>query len=233
MKYYNNIFITSTGTNLGKTYCTVEIIKKLIKNNVDVNVFKPILSGFNKNKIADSDSYKILEAKGISPNLENIKSITPWIFQQPIAPRVAARKEKKSLIYDEVVKWAKNKIKNSNNQSVNIFEGAGGLMVPIESTKTILDLIEDIESKVILVTGNYLGSISHTLSAIRNIQQRNIDLLNVIINNKNVSNIDINDTLKELKISLKNKILLRKINVNDNYNNKSFKKIIKDIVNIF
>ena len=106
-------------------------------------------------------------------------------------------------------------------------------MVPIESTKTILDLIEDIESKVILVTGNYLGSISHTLSAIRNIQQRNIDLLNVIINNKNVSNIDINDTLKELKISLKNKILLRKINVNDNYNNKSFKKIIKDIVNIF
>ena len=64
-----NIFITSTGTNLGKTYCSVEIIKKLIENNIDVNVFKPILSGFNKGRITESDSYKILQAKGIKTNI--------------------------------------------------------------------------------------------------------------------------------------------------------------------
>ena len=233
MKKNKNIFITSTGTNLGKTYCSVEIIKKLIENNIDVNVFKPILSGFNKGRITESDSYKILQAKGINPNLEKIKLITPWIFKQPSAPTVAAKKEKKKLIYSQVLKWAKIKIENADEGVINIFEGAGGLMVPIEATKTILDLIEDIDSKVILDAGNYLWSISHTISAIRNIQQRNIDIINVIINNREISDIDINDTLDLLKTSLENKIPFRKVNMNDNYSSKSFNIIMEDIKNTF
>ena len=46
-----NIFITSTGTNLGKTYCTIEILKELINRKVMVNAYKPILSGFDFNDI--------------------------------------------------------------------------------------------------------------------------------------------------------------------------------------
>ena len=58
-----NVFITSTGTSLGKTYCSVEILKELAKRKIEVNGFKPILSGFNFNNIDDSDSYKILETR--------------------------------------------------------------------------------------------------------------------------------------------------------------------------
>ena len=48
-----------------------------------------------------------------------------------------------------------------------LFEGAGGVFVPIEKNKTIFDLIKDTNSFVILVVGNYLGSISHTMALLK------------------------------------------------------------------
>ena len=55
----NSFFITSTGTNIGKTYCAVEIIKALIKKKIEVNPFKPILSSINIRKIDKKDRSKI------------------------------------------------------------------------------------------------------------------------------------------------------------------------------
>ena len=64
-----NIFITSTGTNIGKTYCTVEILKEMLNRKVLFNAYKPILSGFNISNIKDSDSYKILKIKNKEPKI--------------------------------------------------------------------------------------------------------------------------------------------------------------------
>ena len=58
-----SIFITSTGTEIGKTYCTVRIIKELVRRNYRTQAFKPILSGFRKENIEESDSFKILKAQ--------------------------------------------------------------------------------------------------------------------------------------------------------------------------
>ena len=165
-----NIFITSTGTNIGKTYCTVEILKEMLYRKVLFNAYKPILSGFNISNIKDSDSYKILKTNNKEPKIEDIKEISPWLFEKPIAPSIAAKKENKSLKYNDVLEWC---LKKSDNKIINIFEGAGGLLVPIEKTKTILDLMKDLNSKVVLVVGNYLGSVSHTISAIQNLQYAN------------------------------------------------------------
>ena len=46
-----NIFITSTGTNIGKTYCNVEILKEMLHRKVLFNAYKPILSGFHTSNI--------------------------------------------------------------------------------------------------------------------------------------------------------------------------------------
>ena len=62
-----NIFITSTGTNIGKTYCTVEILKEMLHRKILFNAYKPILSGFNNFKFKDSDSYKILKTYNKEP----------------------------------------------------------------------------------------------------------------------------------------------------------------------
>ena len=77
MSKNKNIFITSTGTNIGKTYCTVEILKEMLHRKVLFNAYKPILSGFNISNIEDSDSYKILNINNKEPNIEDIRKITP------------------------------------------------------------------------------------------------------------------------------------------------------------
>ena len=121
MKNNNSIFISSTGTEIGKTYCFIEIIKKLIKKKKNINIYKPIISGFDIKKIEETDSYKILEANNYIPNIENVIKISPWSFKAPLAPSVAAKKENKNLIYTEVLKWTKKKILNSKNNIINIF----------------------------------------------------------------------------------------------------------------
>ena len=117
-----NIFITSTGTNIGKTYCTVEILKEMLHRKVLFNAYKPILSGFDIYNIKDSDSYKILKTNNKEPEIEDIKEISPWLFEKPIAPSIAAKKENKSLKYNDVLEWC---LKKSDNNIINIFEGAG------------------------------------------------------------------------------------------------------------
>ena len=223
-----NIFITSTGTNIGKTYCTVEILKGMLHRKVLFNVYKPILSGFDIYNIKDSDSYKILKTKNKEPEIEDIKEISPWLFEEPLAPSIAAKKENKSLKYNDVLEWC---LKKSDNNIINIFEGAGGLLVPIEKIKTLLDLMKDLNSKVVLVVGNYLGSVSHTLSAIQNLQHANLQIINIIIN-KNINNddIDIKDTESLLRSSINKEIIIRKVNYGDNYKSISLKKITEDII---
>ena len=160
--------------------------------------------------------------------IKDIKEITPWLFERAIAPSIAAIKENKSLKYNDVLEWC---LKKSNNEIINIFEGAGGLLVPIEKTKTILDLMKDLNSKVVLVVGNYLGSVSHTLSAIQNLQHTNLQIINIIINeNINNDDIDIKDTESLLQSSIKKKIIIRKVNYSDTYQSISLKKITEDII---
>ena len=115
-----NIFITSTGTNIGKTYCTVEILKEILNRKVFFNAYKPILSGFNIFNIKDSDSYKILKTNNKKPKIENIREISPWLFEKAIAPSIAAKEEYKSLKYNDVLEWC---LKKSDNNIINIFEG--------------------------------------------------------------------------------------------------------------
>ena len=223
-----NIFITSTGTNIGKTYCTVEILKEMLHRKILFNAYKPILSGFDIYNIKDSDSYKILKTNNKEPEIEDIKEISPWLFEKPIAPSIAAKKENKSLKYNDVLEWC---LKKSDNNIINIFEGAGGLLVPIEKIKTLLDLMKDLNSKVVLVVGNYLGSVSHTLSAIQNLQHANLQIINIIIN-ENVNNygIDIKDTESLLRSSINKKIIIRKVKYGDKYKSISLKKITEDII---
>ena len=223
-----NIFITSTGTNIGKTYCTVEILKEMLNRKVLFNAYKPILSGFDIYNIKDSDSYKILKTNNKEPKIEDIREISPWLFEKPLAPSIAAKKENKSLKYNDVLEWC---LKKSNNKIINIFEGAGGLLVPLEKTKTILDLMKDLNSKVVLVVGNYLGSVSHTISAIQNLQYAKLQIINIIINKSiNSDDIDIKDTESLLRSSLNKKIIIRKVNYSDTYKNISLKKITEDII---
>jgi dethiobiotin synthetase len=172
-------FITSTGTNLGKTFVTEGILRYCINNNQDVSALKPIESGFDKNNLFSSDSAKILSAMNKKVDLDSVTSIAPWRFKDPVAPHEAAKIENSRIDYDEVLSFCKQ---YSSAQNRTLIEGAGGIMVPIENQKTTLDLIKDLNCGIILVVGSYLGTLSHTLTALKVCDYEGINVSCIVIN---------------------------------------------------
>ena len=108
-------------------------------------------------------------------------------------------------------------------------------MVPIDKKKTFVNLVEEFRMAIILVVGNYLGTISHTLSLLKNIEALNLDIINIVLNEgrRKDINININETGKLLKENISEKYKIRKIIKNSNKNDKSFKKIFEDIINYY
>ncbi len=233
MKKKNAFFVTSTGTELGKTFLAEKIISEFISRDISIDCYKPILSGFDKNNIESSDSAKLLLACKKKVTNSNIKKITPWLFETPVAPTIAAKLEKKKISYQSLKRWCLIK-KKSSNSSFILFEGAGGVMVPLEKHKTFIDLFEDISFPVVLLVGSYLGTISHTLSALDNLNKRNIKIINIVLNEGIKSNKKFfSQNLELLRSSIKNKTKIRTLSTNPGVRPQQIKLITNDIIRFF
>ncbi len=192
-------FITATGTDIGKTFIVEKICQQLIQDGKKVSAIKPIISGFNDDDL-NSDSAKILRVLGQNFTPENLNNISPYRFTAPLAPNIAASLENKNIDFSELVNLCQNKITlaKKNNQYL-LIEGAGGVMTPITDDKTFADLISALNIPAILVVGNYLGTISHTLTAIKAMQAYNIKISQLILNCRADDKIAVADNLKMLQ----------------------------------
>ena len=182
MKKY---FITSTGTDIGKTHFITSFIKEIIAYKKTVKAIKPILTGLDYDNIAESesDSANILKVLGKSVNLENIQEISPFTFKTPSSPDIAAKIEKKAEIdYKKLSDYCFNFLE-TGEEDYALIEGIGGIMVPINRHKTILDLIKELDIEIILICGNYLGTISHSLNVLEICQMNNLKVKMVFLNN--------------------------------------------------
>ncbi|UTO55782.1 dethiobiotin synthase [Neoehrlichia mikurensis] len=173
MKAY---FITSCGTNIGKTFITSTLCWHFSKNCKTVKAIKPIISGWEDNNL-ENDTIQILRSLCISPTQDNIEQVSPWRLKYPYAPNVSAKIEKVCLNYDNILNFCTMCLKYKCDYL--FIEGIGGVMSPITNNKTCLDLIRDLKINVILVIGAYLGSISHTLTALKTLQ--GIDNIKIIL----------------------------------------------------
>ena len=183
-------FVTATGTDIGKTFIVEKLCQELIKKGKKCNAIKPIISGFDIDDL-NNDSAKLLKILGKKNNLENINEISPWRFKKPLSPNIAANLEKKPINFSMLIKFCKKQIKQAKkNDEFLLIEGAGGIMTPISNNKTFLDLIEKLKIPVILVIGDYLGTISHSLTAIKVIEAKNIEIDHIIFNEKTKSTIN-------------------------------------------
>ncbi len=232
MKNKNSFFITSTGTEIGKTFITVKIIDYLIEKRFSVEAYKPVLSGFNNKNIKQADSAKLLNAMRKNVSMKNIRNITPWLFKKPLAPSIAAKYEKKSLSYKALIKWCIGKQKSSLSQYV-LFEGAGGVMVPLQKKNTFVDLFYDIKTPVLLVAGSYLGTISHTLSAVEALENKNVEIINIILNEGRKEDKTYSENLSLLKNSIRSRIIVRPFSYNSNLHDKQINLIANDIIKYF
>ncbi len=131
----------------------------------------------------DSDTARILRALGQEITPENINKITPWHFHDPVSPHLAAQAANREINFSELVTFCKKNITEAQtNSQTLLIESAGGIMTPITPCKTFLDLAFELEIPVLLLSANYLGSISHTLCAAKVLQDAKITIEKIIVN---------------------------------------------------
>ena len=153
------IFITGIGTDVGKTIASAIVVEAL-----EADYWKPIQAG----DIDNSDSHKI--QRYIS-NDKTVIHNNSYKLNTPASPHYAAEVDGTKI---ELAKIIEPKTDNHL-----VIEGAGGILVPLNDSDCIIDLIQK-DYKVIVVSRHYLGSINHTLLTIEALKNRKISVAGII-----------------------------------------------------
>jgi dethiobiotin synthetase len=172
------VFVTATGTDIGKTFVIAGLIRHYRGKGLPVSAIKPVVSGFDPDAAAGSDPGVLLAALGKPVTLEEIDRISPWRFTAGVSPDLAAKREGKTIDFSAVVDFSRRAMAVN---AMRFIEGVGGVMVPLDDRHTVLDWMTALKLPVIVVAGSYLGTISHTLTALHIIAGRNLSTAAVVV----------------------------------------------------
>ena len=171
------VFVTATGTGVGKTFVAVGLIRHLRGAGRAVDAIKPVVSGFDGGE--DSDPARLLAALGRSVSDEEVAQMSPWRFRAPLSPDMAARREQRAIAFAEVVEFCRGAM--AQRRGALLIEGIGGIMVPLDDRHSVLDLMSLLRIPIVLLAGSYVGTISHTLTSLEVLARRNLDIGAVVV----------------------------------------------------
>jgi dethiobiotin synthetase len=190
------IFITATGTDVGKTQVVASLVRQFRQMGRSVEAVKPIVSGYDPAQAAASDTGILISAMALPFSPESIDRVSPWRFRAALSPDLAARQEERAIDVDAVVAFCQNAI--SQRRDILLIEGVGGIMVPLDGHRTILDVMMAVQLPLILVTGSYRGAISHTLTALDSLFRRDMNVLATIVSETAGSPLPLDDVVSSI-----------------------------------
>jgi dethiobiotin synthetase len=190
------IFITATGTEVGKTQVVASLIRQFRQMGRSVEAVKPIVSGYDPAQAAASDTGILISALALPFSPESIDRVSPWRFRAALSPDLAARQEERTIDVDAVVTFCQNAI--SQRGDLLLIEGVGGIMTPLDGHRTSLDVMMALQLPLILVTGSYRGAISHTLTALDSLFRRDMNVLATIVSETPGSALALDDVVSAI-----------------------------------
>jgi dethiobiotin synthetase len=190
------LFVTATGTEIGKTFVTAGLVSALRQQGRAVDALKPVMTGYTPETAGASDAGVLLTALGRPVNEETIADIAPWRFTAPLSPDMAARREQREVAFDRLVAFCRERM--AARKDVLLIEGVGGVMVPLDDTHTVLDWMVALRIPVILVAGSYLGTISHTLTAFDVLRRNEVEVRAIVVNESPDSTVPLDDTIASI-----------------------------------
>ena len=186
------VFVTGIGTDVGKTFVTAALVRHFRKAGKMVDAFKPVVSGFDPTDAAGSDPAILLAALGRAVTGDQVERIAPWRFAAPLSPDLASLAEGRAIDFNALVEFSRDAV---YGRGTVFIEGVGGIMVPLDQTHTVLDWMSALRIPVLLVAGSYLGTISHTLTALHVLAQRNLDIAGVVVSESLAPGASLDDTV--------------------------------------
>ena len=173
------LFVTGISTDVGKTIASAILVEAL-----QADYFKPVQAG----DLDNSDTHKV---ERLVSNNKSVFHQNSYALNTPMSPHGAAELDG--------IEIDLNQIKRPKTNNSLVIEGAGGLLVPLNSTNTIMDLIEPTD-KVIVVSRHYLGSINHSLLTINTLKNKGFDVSIIYSGNEYKSTESIIEKMTNVKV---------------------------------
>lgn len=173
------IFITGTGTDIGKTYVTALLAKYYKEHGIDVAYYKAAISGADT--IRESDAGYVKKVAGLDQQDESMVS---YLYSEAVSPHLAAKINDRPIEMEKVISDY-HAVRDSHGFTV--VEGSGGIVCPIryDDKKKILltDVVKALELSVIIVADAGLGTIHNVVTTVAYIRSLEIEIEGIILNN--------------------------------------------------
>jgi dethiobiotin synthetase len=174
------MFVTATGPDAGKTFVARGMIRQLRARGLAVDALKPVITGYDPPTAHLSDTGRLLAALGRPLTPRQINQVSPFRLREPLSPDHAAGIEGRPIDFKALNTFCRNAV--SRHKGALLIEGIGGIMVPLNDRHTVLDWMIEIDLPAILVTGSYVGALSHALTALDVLERNALKIAAVVVN---------------------------------------------------
>ena len=190
------IFVTGTGTDVGKTYVTGLIIKKIKENGMTPGYFKAAMSGNEREEDGTLIPGDALWVKNVSGISQSVEEMCPYVYEHAYSPHLASRLEGNHV---EMAVVLDNYRKVKEKYDYITVEGSGGILCPIcfdEARIGLTDIIDEMELDCILVADAGLGTINSVVLTYEYMKNRNMTIKGMIFNHYIADNIMHEDNIR-------------------------------------
>ena len=178
------LFITGTGTDVGKTYVTALIVKCLRDAGLDAGYYKAAISGAEKDEedgtLHAGDALYVKEIAELSETQEELVS---YVYEAAVSPHLAAQLDNKPIDFDMVEKDFRRAL--SQHEYITM-EGSGGIICPLRWDKEQHVILDDLVLRLglgaLIVADAGLGTINAAVLTVEHLRARNISVRGIILN---------------------------------------------------
>lgn len=194
-----NIFITATGTDIGKTYISALIVKKMREAGFNCGYYKPVLSGveISDGKLIKSDCNYVIETAKIPTSADDCVT---YRWEEAVSPHLAAQRAGERICINKILEDYQ---KASHKYDYLLVEGAGGITCPLilsDKEKYLLkDLIKELGTNILIAADAGLGTINSILLTVEYAKANGIKIEGIILNNYEPGNFMHQDNLKQVE----------------------------------
>ncbi len=167
------LFVTGTGTGVGKTMVTRGLTRSLKAKRFHVLAVKPLETGCAPNALDAAALERACDHPGLS-EMPAFYRVAP-----PLSPYAATLAGQAPPDFAAIVRSCEHLAREADPL---IVEGAGGLMVPLDATRTMADLALALGSKLLLVAPDRLGVLSDLLAVLECAERRNLPVAAIVLN---------------------------------------------------
>ncbi|MGL5066197.1 MAG: dethiobiotin synthase [Sarcina sp.] len=206
-------------SDIGKTFVSGLILKKLREDGMNAGYFKAVLSGAEieeDDKLIPGDCRFVCETSGLEKDYDKMVSYT---FENAVSPHLASVMEGIDISFEKI----KNDYLNIKKEfDFTLCEGSGGVICPISLADGNEIMLEDIVKMtglpVVLIARAGLGTINHTFLTVNYLKQMGVSIKGIVLNNFDENNLMHNDNKKTIEklTGIKNIVTVRETtNIND------------------